>query len=590
MKQYILVIEETSEVIEETSQKRPEHDMLFQSNKNWEIVRASSRDEAKSLFNKSARQLDGVIIYMEPEDVDTGSIWQLLKDLKNQNKRGLPFILITGDDKITVYQRALDEGVAGFLLKNDYERKKWTIEINRILEYAQQEDGDSPDTNTVHFENIISQNASLSNISYQLQNFKTYYGDAPVFGLIQGKPGEAFILNYLALKQGLRVHKIDIEEPHSIKEALSILEEAQSSIFITEHDLRAAKESNAIPLELYNRLSPIVYQTDLLKNTSEDLLLLVDYFLSQADVCPKHKENFHTRKAISVFEFDTINYLRQYNWPGKVEELRASIQFATIEADRMGGLGKINASCLPDKIRYFNKDSITIDEQKVSAYQELVAIEKELNRGESLHQIAASRKIEYKVLLKRLEAYYCNYPDLFTNALATICKQTGYKSGFKRPINIMIAHHDEDNILFRRFHGHLMNSTKLYPVAISSEDTTPMGLNKIDYMNEVMLKCEIFILLLSVDFLNSEQYINVNNFYYEHEREFKQQKSKHLLAFKTRPCVIKDTFLDDIVGLHDLNKPISSYSEDNHKEEIIVDMCGKIRKILDEMRSSPLNL
>jgi transcriptional regulator with PAS, ATPase and Fis domain len=83
--------------------------------------------------------------------------------------------------------------------------------------------------------------------------------------------------------------------------------------------------------DLYYRINVIPLKIPPLRERTEDIVPLVNYFLTKYShiVTNKHIENFLLNKRV-------IEYLKQYNWPGNIRELENVILYLLNMLDRKG--------------------------------------------------------------------------------------------------------------------------------------------------------------------------------------------------------------------------------------------------------------
>ena len=96
-------------------------------------------------------------------------------------------------------------------------------------------------------------------------------------------------------------------------------------IAATNKDLRTEIEKGNFREDLYHRLSVIVIQVPDLKDRSDDIPVLIEYFVDQ--VCTEsgmHRKNFSQ---------EAIELLKKRSWTGNVRELRNVVERLLILGD-----------------------------------------------------------------------------------------------------------------------------------------------------------------------------------------------------------------------------------------------------------------
>ena len=87
----------------------------------------------------------------------------------------------------------------------------------------------------------------------------------------------------------------------------------------TNQDLAGLIEEKKFREDLFFRLNPFTIMLPPLRERSEDIPLLVDYFLKSNDVARKQKYRFSP---------DAFTALQGYHWPGNVRELKGVVSYA----------------------------------------------------------------------------------------------------------------------------------------------------------------------------------------------------------------------------------------------------------------------
>jgi DNA-binding NtrC family response regulator len=93
-------------------------------------------------------------------------------------------------------------------------------------------------------------------------------------------------------------------------------------IAATNADLEEAVKQGKFREDLYYKLNVFTLFVPPLKNRSEDIPVLADYFLS------KYASSMN--KRITSFSEEALNFLIKYNWPGNIRELENAIERAVV--------------------------------------------------------------------------------------------------------------------------------------------------------------------------------------------------------------------------------------------------------------------
>ena len=93
-------------------------------------------------------------------------------------------------------------------------------------------------------------------------------------------------------------------------------------IFATNADLKAAVSKGLLRADLYHRINVMTLEMPLLRDRSEDIVVLASYFIAQ----------FSKSLGMPALELNeqTLLKMRRYDWPGNVRELRNLIERSVI--------------------------------------------------------------------------------------------------------------------------------------------------------------------------------------------------------------------------------------------------------------------
>jgi DNA-binding NtrC family response regulator len=123
-------------------------------------------------------------------------------------------------------------------------------------------------------------------------------------------------------------------------------------VFATHRNLSQLVEEGKFRSDLYFRVNVMQINTPALRNRSEDIPALANFFLE--------KFSAEYGKAVERIDPVAMSHLLEYEWPGNVRELENAVARAVIVAE-----GKsIQAKDLPDIMR-FDEDVVTLDEPPV---------------------------------------------------------------------------------------------------------------------------------------------------------------------------------------------------------------------------------
>ncbi len=93
-------------------------------------------------------------------------------------------------------------------------------------------------------------------------------------------------------------------------------------ISATNKDLEEMLKMNLFRRDLYHRLNVISFEMPPLRNRTEDILLLADYFVKEF--------NHQFDKNVKVIDKELKNFMLNYHWPGNVREMRNAVERAVL--------------------------------------------------------------------------------------------------------------------------------------------------------------------------------------------------------------------------------------------------------------------
>lgn len=122
-------------------------------------------------------------------------------------------------------------------------------------------------------------------------------------------------------------------------------------IAATNRNLEEMIRTRQFRSDLFYRLSVIPFFIPPLRERSEDLVLLLHYFLD--------KYNLTLGKRITGFTKEAEQKILAYPWPGNVRELENAVEYAVNIATN----GQVDVACLPTRILDFCMQNVTSDTQ-----------------------------------------------------------------------------------------------------------------------------------------------------------------------------------------------------------------------------------
>jgi transcriptional regulator with PAS, ATPase and Fis domain len=151
--------------------------------------------------------------------------------------------------------------------------------------------------------------------------------------------------------------------------------------------------------DLYYRLNVIPINVPPLRERTEDIELLADYFV--------RKFSLKLNKHVDNISIDALDIIKSYQWHGNVRELENAIEYAVNMTDKI----HIDIDSLPNKLKNL-KNRINDNNLKRSNSEKLYAEE-----DNSLHTIA---ELERNELKKAIKLY-----GITNNSVNKICEELG---------------------------------------------------------------------------------------------------------------------------------------------------------------------
>jgi formate hydrogenlyase transcriptional activator len=133
-------------------------------------------------------------------------------------------------------------------------------------------------------------------------------------------------------------------------------------IAATNRDLDSAIESGTFRSDLFYRLNVFPVELPPLRQRSEDIPLLVTYFL-----------NRYARKAgrhFTTVDKNSLNLLRAYTWPGNIRELQNVIERSVIVSD--GEIFSVDESWLSGQPRTDPKNPLELSQKLAAQEKEII--------------------------------------------------------------------------------------------------------------------------------------------------------------------------------------------------------------------------
>ena len=169
-------------------------------------------------------------------------------------------------------------------------------------------------------------------------------------------------------------------------------------IAATNKDLKQMVNEGRFREDLYYRLTVVPIEIPPLRDRKEDILPLVNHFLTVAN------RKYHTNKSIYS---DTIDVLESYSWPGNVRELENLMENLVITTP--GDI--IRRENLSERLKFstenrgFTEDTEVITLKETVERAEYMAIQKAIRQCGSIRKAAVALGVDPSTIVRKQQNY-----------------------------------------------------------------------------------------------------------------------------------------------------------------------------------------
>lgn len=169
-------------------------------------------------------------------------------------------------------------------------------------------------------------------------------------------------------------------------------------IAATNKDLKQMVNEGRFREDLYYRLNVVPIEIPPLRDRKEDILPLVNHFLTVAN------RKYHTNKSIYS---DTIDVLESYSWPGNVRELENLMENLVITTP--GDI--IRRENLSERLKFstenrgFTEDTEVITLKETVERVEYMAIQKAIRQCGSIRKAAVALGVDPSTIVRKQQNY-----------------------------------------------------------------------------------------------------------------------------------------------------------------------------------------
>lgn len=169
-------------------------------------------------------------------------------------------------------------------------------------------------------------------------------------------------------------------------------------IAATNKDLKQMVKEGRFREDLYYRLNVVPIEIPPLRDRKEDILPLVNHFLTVAN------RKYHTNKSIYS---DTIDVLESYSWPGNVRELENLMENLVITTP--GDI--IRRENISERLKFstedhgFTEDTEVITLKETVERAEYMAIQKAIRQCGSIRKAAVALGVDPSTIVRKQQNY-----------------------------------------------------------------------------------------------------------------------------------------------------------------------------------------
>lgn len=169
-------------------------------------------------------------------------------------------------------------------------------------------------------------------------------------------------------------------------------------IAATNKDLKQMVKEGRFREDLYYRLNVVPIEIPPLRDRKEDILPLVNHFLTVAN------RKYHTNKSIYS---DTVDVLESYSWPGNVRELENLMENLVITTP--GDI--IRRENLSERLKFstedrgFTEDTEVITLKETVERAEYMAIQKAIRQCGSIRKAAVALGVDPSTIVRKQQNY-----------------------------------------------------------------------------------------------------------------------------------------------------------------------------------------
>lgn len=169
-------------------------------------------------------------------------------------------------------------------------------------------------------------------------------------------------------------------------------------IAATNKDLKQMVKEGRFREDLYYRLNVVPIEIPPLRDRKEDILPLVNHFLTVAN------RKYHTNKSIYS---DTIDVLESYSWPGNVRELENLMEnlVITTPGDIIGRENLSERLKFSTEDRGFAEDTEVITLKETVERAEYMAIQKAIRQCGSIRKAAVALGVDPSTIVRKQQNY-----------------------------------------------------------------------------------------------------------------------------------------------------------------------------------------
>ena len=240
---------------------------------------------------------------------------------------------------------------------------------------------------------------------------------------------------------------------------------------------------------------------------SDDLSLLIEYFLADSNVCPPQYKQFWNKKTEEVLKNSAIEKIEKCDWRNDIIGFKSVFRQALLKAAHYDE-SQIDTDLICNL--YQKKKKISKEKQ---IRRELEHVEYLLNHhSRDRKAVEAELKIERGSLSNYVKERHLAAPSVFDINLRTILDSFNISCKIQQKLDIVFWYDENDETYAELFLTNFEIIKKSHPVCLFAHPLhTPLVKNRLDYLLEKVRNADFVFLFLSPNALKNNYFSELIN-------------------------------------------------------------------------------